>query len=158
MKRNILTTRHLHAMFDEAHLPLGASIPKMLSILIDQDFEAGEEFSRFKINIRLLPLSYQTVPAMYARTINRTCKYEYIQSYLREGMLHLRAGHKRFPITFRARVLAALRKYRKFQVPRKLVPRTYRRRPSDLSARLANELATPVCNLCKADKIVWYLG
>ncbi len=135
--------------------PAASTIAVCLAILTR---ESGEGRQRVKITISrdLVPLSYHTVPAMFARAMAPRCPYTALQAFLKGDYLVVYAGEERTPSSFRERVRSGLTTDRKrFSIDRKRVPVTYRRRPSLMSCIMTSELGETVCNSCKNDKIIW---
>lgn len=120
--------------------------------------ELNDKEKEIKISISksMIPDSYHTVPAMFARTLEPRTQFNSVQAFLKGEYLDVYAGDKRKASTFRERARRCLSgKKKKFTMLRKNVPRTYRNRPSLLSSIMSSELGLRVCNSCKNNKITW---
>lgn len=158
MKTEIANGEHLLYEMEMANLKPGESLQSLCVELFNHGFETEENVMIVKISSTLVGSSYLANPAMFSRTFGERNPYPFIQSYLRDGFLIVRAAKKKKEVTFRGQVREKLEEGKEFTTRKSLVPKSYRRRPSILSSALSYDMGQTVCNDCiKEDYIRWYL-
>lgn len=156
---NIETVEQRQQYIEEFGLKPVCSMQRIVLQLLQRASEEDIPTVEIKIAEPLVQTSYITVPAMFIETLKEKDVYPCIQCYFDSegGMLVIRAGQTRKPMTFRARGVKALERNGFFKVAREAIPRTYRRRPNIFREILIAALQKPVAMIAKPEFIKWKL-
>lgn len=145
--RVIIQNDNILTLLAEANLLPAASINTLIQTLIASAFQLEEETCRIKVHVSLLANSYQSVPAMFGRTLARTVsEYPSVHSYRSpdSNYIVVYAGQFRQATTFKARVMRGLGLKGRISIKSDLVPATYRFNPKAMCSILEKELGKKV--------------
>lgn len=157
MKIHIANNDQLIAQYEEHGIKLAAKVNKLIIAILERSNSKGEEDATIRINAKLVPMSYSTVPAMFARMIAPHVSYLSVQCFLKGEDLEIYAADVKHPATFRARAIHALLTNRRFVCRRARVPKTYRQRPNLFARFIANDVDGHIATIAKQTKIIWKL-
>lgn len=139
------------------HLKVASRVTKLLTHVINQANEEGSTTATITIHCSLLPESYTTVPAMLAKVLAPHIKYLHVRCVTRGEDIVISASDDPEPSSFRAHVLRALNEDGRIRIDRKLVPGSYRARPSLLTRSMWREFPYKIATIAKKKFIVWKL-
>lgn len=158
MKTTIRNDKELRETIESLNLRDAATMQALCIGIVQQAYESGEQECEVHINLKLMSPCYKTNPPLFAQTLADRTPYRFTQAYLDEEDVHtlvLYCGLKHRPITFRAKVLEAVKKFHFFKAHRSHIPLTYRRHPQQITDFLERETGSRVKHLKKPEHIVW---
>lgn len=136
-----------------------ADTPRSLCInLIEEAYADGHKGITFTIASYLLPKSYTSVPAMFAKSIAPSIPFPYATSSMLRGIMTLTCSSKPLGVTFTKRAINAVKRKGKFTVRASKIPKSYRHRPQLIATMLMEELHEDIAIIAKRDKITWKIA
>lgn len=134
-----------------------ASLQSVCISLCDGAKSENIETVIIKISKRILAPSYVVVPAMLSRSLLQKIPYDAVQSYPSQDgqFIVLRAAAQHRPMTFAGRVIDNIKRKGRYKCLRPNVPRSYRRRPSLLSAVVEDATGHKIATIANPQFILW---